>query len=164
MVTTEDWSFKDCKDYLVELEMATSGAIMSLRLANNDFNSSQADHQITCLSARAREARILAFELRQKHLVVELRNVSPSVQVHGSLDLKDTGSQGALCSLLQGTRSDNLGGLHPRDQGCPRFFGRLEDLGKLKVVWEDYVVKHMPMSLRGSLSSCYIMRSPGAQA
>jgi len=63
--------------------------------------------------------------------------------------------------LTRVTRSDNLGGLHPRDQGCPRFFGRLEDLGKLKVAWEDNVRKHMPVSLRGSLSSCYIIESWG---
>jgi hypothetical protein len=36
-VTIKEWSFKDCHDYLVVLEMAMSGAIMSLRLANNDF-------------------------------------------------------------------------------------------------------------------------------
>jgi hypothetical protein len=46
-VTTRDWSFKDCQDYLVELEVSTSGAIMALRLANSDFNSRQNDHQIT---------------------------------------------------------------------------------------------------------------------
>jgi hypothetical protein len=38
-VTTKDWSFKDCQDYLVELKMVTSGAIMSLRLANNDLTA-----------------------------------------------------------------------------------------------------------------------------
>jgi hypothetical protein len=80
-----DWYFKDCQDYLVDLEMATIGAIMALRLANNDFNSSQNDHQITCLSTRAREARVMTLQLRQSHLDVMLRNASPSAQFYGSL-------------------------------------------------------------------------------
>ncbi len=40
-VTINDWSFQDCQEYLVELEMATSRAIMALRLTGNGINSSQ---------------------------------------------------------------------------------------------------------------------------
>ncbi len=117
-VTTKDWSFKDCQDYLVELEMATSGAVMSLRLANNDFNSSQADHQITCLSNQAREVRILTLRLRQKHLDAALRGTSPSTQVHEGHDLRGAPQGTAPC---RATGSEDPG-------GCPRFSGRLEIL------------------------------------
>jgi hypothetical protein len=92
-VMTKDWSFKDCQDYLVELKMATSGAIMSLRLANNDFNSSQNDHQITCLNTWTKEARVLAFQLRQRHLDVMLGNAGPSAQVYGGLRPRGTEPQ-----------------------------------------------------------------------
>jgi hypothetical protein len=84
-VTIKDWSFKDCQDYLVELEMVTSGALMTLRLANNDFNGSQNDHQITCLTSKAREVKAMTLQLKQRHLNVMLRNDSPSAQVYSSL-------------------------------------------------------------------------------
>jgi hypothetical protein len=45
--------------------MATSGAIISLRLAHNDFNSEQADHQIMCLNLRKREARTVEISILQ---------------------------------------------------------------------------------------------------
>ena len=35
--TMEDWSLQHCHDYLVELEMVTSGALMALRLTANDM-------------------------------------------------------------------------------------------------------------------------------
>ncbi len=40
-ITTEDWSLQHCHDYLVELEMVTSGALMALRLTANDIGSNQ---------------------------------------------------------------------------------------------------------------------------
>ncbi len=52
-VTINDWSFQDCQDYLVELEMAKSGAIMALRWTGNDINSSHINHQVKCLSSQA---------------------------------------------------------------------------------------------------------------
>jgi hypothetical protein len=47
------------------------------------FNSGQNDHQITCLSTRTKEARVLALQLRQRHLDVMLGNAIPSAQVYG---------------------------------------------------------------------------------
>ncbi len=43
-ITTEDWSLQHCQDYLVELEMVTSGALMALRLTANDISSEQVSH------------------------------------------------------------------------------------------------------------------------
>jgi hypothetical protein len=42
-VTTKDWSLQNCQDYLVELEMVSSGAMMASRLTSNDINSGQVD-------------------------------------------------------------------------------------------------------------------------
>jgi hypothetical protein len=83
-VMTRDRSFKDCQDYLLELVMAMSGAIMSLRLANNDFNSNQADQQTACRSPGTREARALALQLRQEHLSAVLGNTNLSAHARGS--------------------------------------------------------------------------------
>ncbi len=44
-ITTEDWSLQHCQDYLVELEMVTSGALMALRLTANDIGSDQVSVQ-----------------------------------------------------------------------------------------------------------------------
>jgi hypothetical protein len=38
-ITTEDWTLQYCHDYLVELEMATSGAMIALILTANDIGS-----------------------------------------------------------------------------------------------------------------------------
>ncbi len=92
-VTINDWSLQDCQDYLVELEMATSGAIMALRWTGNDINSSQINHQVKCLSSRAREARNMTFTLRQKHLDVKLKNAGQPTQVYGEQRTKRPGSR-----------------------------------------------------------------------
>ncbi len=63
-ITTEDWSLQHCHDYLVELEMATSGALMALRLTANDISSDQVSLQAECIGSRARKARNMALELR----------------------------------------------------------------------------------------------------
>jgi len=68
------------QDYLGELEMATSGAIMALRLTVNDNNSSQID-----LNSRAREARNMTFALRQRHLDVMLKNAGQPMRIYGDL-------------------------------------------------------------------------------
>jgi hypothetical protein len=72
-VTTEDWSLQHCHDYLVELEMVTSGALMALRLTANDIGSDQVSMQAECIGSRARKARNMALELRQKHLDEKLQ-------------------------------------------------------------------------------------------
>ena len=72
-VTTEDWSLQHCHDYLVELEMVTSGALMALRLTANDIGSDQVSMQAECIGSRARKARNMALELRQKHLDAKLQ-------------------------------------------------------------------------------------------
>ncbi len=72
-ITTEDWSLQHCQDYLVELEMVTSGAIMALRLTVNDINSEQVSPQAEHIGSRARKAKNMALELRQKHLDEKLQ-------------------------------------------------------------------------------------------
>jgi hypothetical protein len=52
-ITTEDWSLQHCYDYLVELEMATSGALMALRLTANDIKSDQVSPQAECIGSPA---------------------------------------------------------------------------------------------------------------
>jgi hypothetical protein len=69
----EDWSLQHCHDYLVELEMVTSGALMALRLTANDIGSDQVSMQAECIGSRARKARNMALELRQKHLDAKLQ-------------------------------------------------------------------------------------------
>jgi hypothetical protein len=72
-ITTEDWSLQHCHDYLVELEMVTSGALMALRLTANDISSEQVSSQAECIGSKARKARNMALELRQKHLDAKLQ-------------------------------------------------------------------------------------------
>jgi hypothetical protein len=55
VVTTRNWSLQNCQEYLVELEMVMSGAMMALRLTVNDIDSGQVDQQVECISSRARE-------------------------------------------------------------------------------------------------------------
>ena len=51
--TTEDWSLQHCQDYLVELEMVTSGVLMALRLTANDISSEQVSQQAEHLGSKA---------------------------------------------------------------------------------------------------------------
>ncbi len=60
-ITTEDWSLQHCHDYLVELEMVTSGALIALRLTANDISSEQVSPQAECLGSKARKARNMAL-------------------------------------------------------------------------------------------------------
>ena len=48
--------------------MVTSGALMALRLTVNDIGSDQVSMRAECIGSRARKARNMALELRQKHL------------------------------------------------------------------------------------------------
>jgi hypothetical protein len=52
--------------------MVTSGALMALRLTANDIGSDQVSQQAECIGSRAREARNMALDLRQKHLDAKL--------------------------------------------------------------------------------------------
>ncbi len=52
VVTTKDWTLQSCQDYLVELEMVTSRAMMALRLTANDIDSDQVSQQVECISSR----------------------------------------------------------------------------------------------------------------
>jgi len=72
-ITTEDWSLQHCQDYLVELEMVTSGALMALRLTANDISSEQVSPQAEHLGSRAWKARNMAMELRRRHLDAKLQ-------------------------------------------------------------------------------------------
>jgi hypothetical protein len=126
--TTEDWSLQYCQDYLVELEMVTSGALMALRLTANDISSEQVSQQAEHLGSKAREAKNMALELRQKHLDAKLQ-------------VKDRPAR---------VRQEAMGGTSGPGPGrwrgyCgPRFSGRLEDLREFRRSWEEYEKQYLP--------------------
>jgi hypothetical protein len=80
-ITTKDWTLQSCQDYIVELEMVTSRAMMALRLTANDIDSDQVSQQVECISSRGREARNMALALRQKHLDEKLQIKDQPLQV-----------------------------------------------------------------------------------
>ncbi len=94
-VTTQDWTLQSCQDYLVELEMVTSGAMMALRLTANDIESDQVSQQVECISSRARQARNMAFALRQRNLDEKLQVKDRPLQVF-------VGMQGRVPAILEG--------------------------------------------------------------
>jgi hypothetical protein len=120
-ITTEDWSLQHCHDYLVELEMVTSGALMALRLTVNDIGSDQVSMQAECIGSRARKARNMALELRQKHLDAKLQ-------------VKDRPMR-ASQEAQGGTSGPGPGGWRGYDG--PQFSGRLEDLREFRRCWES---------------------------
>jgi hypothetical protein len=111
-----------CHDYLVELEMATSRAMMALRLTANDIGSDQVSQQAECIGSRAREARNMALELRQKHLDAKLQIKDRPLQTF-------VGMQGRVPGPGPG-RHKGYDGLH--------FSGRLEDLREFRRCWGEY--------------------------
>ena len=110
-ITTEDWSLQRCQDYLVELEMVTCGAMMALRLTANDISSERVSQQAEHLGSKAREAKNMALELRQKHLDAKLQ-------------VKDRPAR-AFQEVMGGTSGPGPG--RWRGYCGPRFSGRLED-------------------------------------
>jgi hypothetical protein len=114
-ITTEDWSLQHCHDHLVELEMVTSGALMALRLTAIDIGSDQVSQQAECIGSRAREARNMALDLRQKHLDAKLQ-------------VKDRPTQ-AFRGMQGGTPSPGPGRRGGYDG--PQFSGRLDDLREM---------------------------------
>ncbi len=123
-VTINNWSFQDCQDYLGVLEMATSGAIMALRLTGKDIKSSQIN-----LNSRAREARNMTFALRQRDLDVMLKNAGQSTWVYEDLGARRSGSK-------ERAPGPSLPG--PQGFDCPpvlrpagRFEGVQEKLGRV---------------------------------
>jgi hypothetical protein len=127
-ITTEDWSLQHCHDYLVELEMATSGALMALRLTANDISSDQVSPQAECIGSRARKARNMALELRQKHLDAKLQ-------------VKDRPAR-VFQETLGGTSGPGPGGW--KGYSGPQFSGRLEDLREFRRSWEEYERQYFP--------------------
>jgi hypothetical protein len=105
----------------VELEMVTSGAMMALRLTANDIGSNQVSQQVECISSRAREARNMALELRQRHLDEKLQIKDRPMQVF-------LGMQGRVPGPGRG---------HPRGYDSPQFSGRLEDLREFRRCWGE---------------------------
>ena len=53
--------------------MVTCGAMMALRLTDNDISSERVSQQVEHLSSKAREAKNMALELRQTHLDAKLQ-------------------------------------------------------------------------------------------
>jgi hypothetical protein len=127
-VTTEDWSLQHCHDYLVELEMVTSGALMALRLTVNDIGSDQVSMQAECIGSWARKARNMALELRQKHLDAKLQ-------------VKDRPAR-AFQEALGGTSGPGPGGWGRYDG--PQFSSRLEDLREFRRCWDEYERQYYP--------------------
>ncbi len=124
----EDWSLQYCHDYLVELEMATSGALMALRLTANDIGSNQVSQQAESIGSRAREARNMALELRQKHLDAKLQIKDRPMQTF-------LGMQGRAPGPGHGRRGGYNG---------PQFSGRLEDLRVFRRCWGEYERSYYP--------------------
>jgi hypothetical protein len=93
--------------------MVTSGALMALRLTANDISSDQVSPQAECIGSRARKARNMALELRQKHLDAKLQ-------------VKDRPAR-MFQETLGGTSGPGPGGWKGYDG--PQFSGRLEDSG-----------------------------------
>jgi hypothetical protein len=120
-ITTEDWSLQHCHDYLVELEMVTSGALMALRLTANDISSEQVSPQAECLGSKARKARNMALELRKKHLDAKLQVKDRPVRT--------------FQEAMGGTSGPGPGSW--RGYSDPQFSGRLEDLREFKRIWDE---------------------------
>jgi hypothetical protein len=128
VITTEDWPLQYCHDYLMELEMATSGALMALRLTANDIGRDQVSQQAECIGSRAREAKNMALELRQKHLDAKLQ-------------IKDRPMQTFVG--MQGRVPGPGPGRHKGYDG-PQFSGRLEDLREFRRCWGEYERLYYP--------------------
>jgi hypothetical protein len=127
-ITTEDWSLQHCQDYLVELEMVTSGALMALRLTANDISSEQVSPQAEHLGSRARKARNMALELRQRHLDAKLQ-------------VKDRPAR-TFQETMGGTSGPGPG--RWRGYSGPQFSGLLEDLREFKRSWDEYERQYFP--------------------
>jgi hypothetical protein len=127
-ITTEDWSLQHCQDYLVELEMVTSGAIMALRLTVNDIDSEQVSPQAEHIGSRARKAKNMALELRQKHLDEKLQ-------------VKDRPAR-TFQESMGGTSGPGPG--RWRGYSGPQFSGLLEDLREFKRSWGEYERQYLP--------------------
>ncbi len=143
-ITTGDWSLQDCHEYLVELEMVTSGALMALRLTANDIGSDQVSQQAECIGSRAWEARNMALDLRQKHLDAKLQ-------------VKDRPMQVFL--EMQG-RAPGPGPGRQGGYNGPQFSGRPEDLRELKRCWGEYerLYYSIPKNKKTCSWSCCIAR------
>jgi hypothetical protein len=127
-ITTQDWSLQHCHDYLVELEMVTSGALMALRLTANDISSEQVSPQAECLGSKARKARNMVLELRQKHLDAKLQVKDRPVRT--------------FQEAMGGTSGPGPGSW--RGYSGPQFSGRLEDLREFKRSWDEYERQYFP--------------------
>jgi hypothetical protein len=108
--------------------MATSGALMALRLTANDIGSDQVSQQAECIGSRAREARNMALELRQKHLDAKLQVKDRPMQVF-------LGMQGRAPGPGPGRQGGYDG---------PQFSGRLEDLREFRRCWGEYERLYYP--------------------
>ncbi len=131
-ITIEDWLWllQHCHDYLVELEMVTSGALMALRLTANDISSEQVSPQAECIGSRARKARNMALELRQKHLDMKLQ-------------VKDRPAR-VFREALGGTSGPGPGSW--KGYSGPQFSvsSRLEDLREFRRSWDEYERQYFP--------------------
>ncbi len=108
--------------------MVTSGAMMALRLTANDIGSDKVSQQVECIGSRAREARNMALELRQKHLDEKLQIKNRPMQVF-------VGMQG---------RVPGPGPSRHQGYDGPQFSGRLEDLREFRRCWGEYERLYYP--------------------
>ncbi len=108
--------------------MFTSGGLMALRLTANDIGSDQVSQQAECIGPRARAARNMALELRQKHLDAKLQVKDRPMQVF-------LGMQGRAPGPGPGSRGGYDG---------PQFSGRLEDLREFRRCWGEHERLYYP--------------------
>jgi len=145
-ITTGDWSLQDCHEYLVALEMVTNGALMAFRLTANDIGSDQVSQQAECIGSRAREARNMALDLRQKHLDAKLQVKDRPMQVFLAMQGRAPGPR-----LGPGRRGGYDG---------PQFLAQLEDLREFKRCWGEYerLYYSIPKNKKTCSWSCCIAR------
>jgi len=126
----------------------TCGAMMALRLTDNDISSERVSQQAEHLSSKAREAKNMALELRQKHLDAKLQ-------------VKDRPAR-AFQEVTGGTSGPGPG----RWKGyCgPRFSGQLEDLREFRRSWEEYGRQYLPREPDGVLMEILHTQALGPKA
>ena len=128
--------------------MATCGAMMALRLTDNDISSERVSQQVEHLSSKAREAKNMALELRQKHLDAKLQ-------------VKDRPAR-ASQEVAEGPPGPGPG--RWRGYCGPRFSGRLEDLREFRRSWEEYGRQYLPAEPEGVLMEILHTQALGPKA
>ena len=121
---------------------------MALRLTDNDISSERVSQQAEHLGSKAREAKNMALELRQKHLDAKLQ-------------VKDRPAR-AFQEVMGGTSGPGPG--RWRGYCGPWFSGRLEDLREFRRGWEEYERQYLPKEPEGVLMEILHTQALGPKA